>query len=190
MRPPVSDSNRRLVSASSADAPEKQTLIDLKSTLPVLHVAVIQEGDVERGHADEEGRFDTADRGQQIGEVPWIRHQRDRIAADKPESLDADVRVDVEERQRRDDHVALAAEHRPGPGLDLEARRRRTPRDCRARPWASRWCHRSSAARPDRQGSARQLLGQARRGCAGGAGNRSRRRRSPPDRRRAARAPA
>ena len=38
------------------------------------------------------------------------------------ESLDADVRVDMKERQRREDHVALAAEHRPGPGLDLEAR--------------------------------------------------------------------
>ena len=34
IRPPVSDSKRCFVSASSAAAPEKQILIDLKSTLP------------------------------------------------------------------------------------------------------------------------------------------------------------
>jgi hypothetical protein len=34
MRPPVSSSKRRLVSASSGAAPEKHTLIELKSILP------------------------------------------------------------------------------------------------------------------------------------------------------------
>ena len=34
MRPPVSSSKRRLVSASSGAAPEKQTLTELRSTLP------------------------------------------------------------------------------------------------------------------------------------------------------------
>ena len=34
MRPPVSSSKRRLVSASRGAAPEKHTLMELKSTLP------------------------------------------------------------------------------------------------------------------------------------------------------------
>ena len=106
MRPPVSDSNRCLVSASSAAAPEKQILIDLKSTLPLLHVGVIEERDVQRRHAVEERRLHAADRREQIGEVARIGHERERIAVDERQRLHADVGVDMKERQRQQDHVA------------------------------------------------------------------------------------
>ena len=44
---------------------------------------------------------------EQILQVARIRHQRQRGAAHECESLHADVRVDVEQRQRHEAHVVL-----------------------------------------------------------------------------------
>ena len=51
----------------------------LEVDLAALHVGMIQQRDVERRHAVEERRLDAADRGEQIGQVARIRHERERI---------------------------------------------------------------------------------------------------------------
>ena len=151
MRPPVSASKRCLVSASSAAAPEKQILIDLKSTLPRLHVGVIQQRDVQRRHAGEERRLDPPDRREQIVEIARIRHERDRVAPLTNASACTPTlaytwnsgsgrKMTSSQRPRTDD----------APRLHLQAGARRRRRACRARPSACRSCRRSSGARPGR----------------------------------------
>ena len=160
----------------------------LEVDLAPLHVGMIEQRVVQRRNAVEECRLHSANRGEQIGQIAWIGHQREGIAVDDRQALDADVRVDVEQRQRRADDVALGAMHRCGPRLDLDARDRRMPHACPGRLSASPSCRRSSAGRRDRPARARRAAAGVRRAPAAAAPNHDRRPPARSDRRPASRA--
>ena len=152
MRAPVFSSNWRLVSAISAAAPEKHSLIELQVHLAVAHRRVIQDGVVQRRHAAEERRLHLLDGLQQVVEVARVRHQRQRIRADERQRLHADVAVDVEQRQRQHDHVGPRRLGRLGPVDAAAGRRRRSGGAGRPRLSACRWCRRSTGSPRGRRG--------------------------------------
>ena len=82
---------------------------------------MVQQGDVERRHAVEEGRLHAANRRDEVVQVARVRHERERAAADEPVPLHADVGVDMKQRQRHEQDIVGALHDRGVPGLTLHA---------------------------------------------------------------------
>ena len=122
IRPPVRSSNCRRVSAISADAPEKHSANGAEVGTAIAHVGMIQQGGEQRRHAREERRPHLADRGKHVVEVAGVGHECERIAADERHPLDADVGVDVEQRQRQHDPIDPGGAERLDPAAQLQPR--------------------------------------------------------------------
>ena len=152
IRAPVFSSNCRLVSAMRAAAPAEAQLDRAEIDLAGAHVGMVQDRRVERRYAVEERGLHLRDGLQQIVDVAWIRHERQRVGPDECQRLHPDVGVDVEQRQRQHDDVVPRPLRRLGPLVELQPGSDIMRDADRRRPWACRSCRRSTAPPHDRRG--------------------------------------
>ena len=121
--PPVSSSKRRCVSAISAAAPQKHSLIERKSTFPSRASLWFRIALSSVGTAQMNAGFTVSISFSMSPKSRGFGMRRDRVVVDEREALHPGVAVRVKQRQREHDRVGPLVHRAPEPRAQLQAGR-------------------------------------------------------------------